>query len=147
MTALAESPVLDQPAPKRRRWLFVAVGAAVVIAGGVLFATRSAGAPASLDAKFLYVRDGRYQAWLSMDGKHDGKIISTDGTTFVGGCVNGQARSEGNYTGLKFQPATVTPAYLPDVPTTEPALLSYIEQNGGDTNGAGKEIDALAEFS
>lgn len=99
--------------------------------------------------QFYYIRDGSYQAWLSMDGAHDGQIISSGDTIAVPGCRNGQALVAGNYTGLRPQPCTPQPAYLADAPTTPTAMAAYLTGKAGSANpnNIGKELMSIAEFN
>lgn len=95
--------------------------------------------------QFLYVPSGSGAAtWYSIDGTHDG--LSIDGTerTSYPGCRNGKQLVGGNYPGLRPQPCTPLPAYLPDLPTDPQRLLRYMEKHfytdPKDPNNVGKSV-------
>lgn len=88
--------------------------------------------------QFYYIHDGPYRAWLSMDGAHDGLVISDGDRIPVPGCRNGRQVEHGN-AGVKSVPCVPRPAYVSDAPTTKSAMVSYL----GSLNSAGKEIYEL----
>ena len=94
--------------------------------------------------QFLYIKDGDYEAWLSMDGTHD-SLIDSDQKMVLPGCRDGVARL-GN-----TAPAacTVQPAYLSEAPTTAGGMAGYIAGLAGSSrpNSLGKELMSLAEFN
>lgn len=99
---------------------------AVLRAAGRHEASQSATTPRG--DQFLYVQDGNYQAWLSMDGEHDGLIYS-DGWIPVPGCTTG---------------CTPDPAFLPGVPTSQSGLSAWLSaQFGDDPNRLGKGVLSL----
>jgi len=95
--------------------------------------------------QFLYVKEGSYEAWLSMDGTHDGAITGSDGKLVASpGCRNGvQLIPDG-----RTLPCTPDPAYVADAPTSTPAMVAYLNRRFGKAgvNGIGKGIMNLLEF-
>ena len=96
--------------------------------------------------EFLYgfLKSGRSelsQQWLSVDGAHAGLMRTGDKSFVVPGCP-GPAAGHG---------CTPTPAFLPDLPTTPRAVLTYLERAYGvhpgksydDLNQLGKSVDEL----
>ncbi len=119
------------------------------MAPGVFLARAAAAAKAAPDVaprpdQFLYVKDGDYEAWLSMDGTHDG-LIDNGEKMDQPGCRNG-VQQLGNTPPAQ---CTVQPAYLSDAPTTPTAMVAYIGSLAGSTrpNSLGKELMGLAEFN
>jgi len=94
--------------------------------------------------QFYYINDGSYQAWLSMDGTHDGLVITDGSGTPVPGCKNGSEIDMGN-SGPQSVPCTPRPAFLADAPTTSTAMATYLGfvDGGGPVNSAGKQIYEL----
>jgi hypothetical protein len=122
---------------------------ALRMAPAVFLARAAAAAKAAPDVaprpdQFLYVKDGDYEAWLSMDGTHDG-LIDNGEKMDQPGCRNGMQQL-GN---TPPAPCTVQPAYLSDAPTTPTAMVAYIGSLAGSTrpNSLGKELMGLAEFN
>jgi hypothetical protein len=120
--------------------------------------------------QFLYVKlritgsgssDGISQYWLSIDGKRNGlQEAGSSGSSVQEGCADGQQKVDTaakgpGYQGPSAVPCTAVPAYLPDLPTSPGALLSYLERTQGVgvgkpglpanalINSLGKEVDGL----
>jgi hypothetical protein len=120
--------------------------------------------------QFLYVKlritgsgpsDGISQYWLSIDGKRNGlQKVGSSASSVEQGCVDGQQKVDTaakgpGYQGPSSAPCTAVPAYLPDLPTSPGALLSYLERTQGVgvgkpglpanalINSLGKEVDGL----
>jgi hypothetical protein len=108
--------------------------------------------------QFLYVRTEYpnakpalrvHEAWMSIDGTHDGLIKSAGSQDPIPGCRNGQAavyKGPDPLPGVT-EPCTPQPAYKADAPTTKQGMLDYIDQNlkgePGDTNALAKNIRDL----
>ena len=68
------------------------------------------------------------QAWLSIDGTHDGLIINGSTRLPDPGCRDGrQAVVGGDATRGATQPCEPQPAYDPNLPTSPDALLKYLD--------------------
>jgi hypothetical protein len=120
--------------------------------------------------QFLYVKlritgsgpsDGISQYWLSIDGERNGRQqVGSLGSSVQQGCVDGRqpvdtADKGPGYQGPSSVSCTAVPAYLPDLPTSPGALLSYLERTQGVgvgkpglpanalINSLGKEVDGL----
>jgi hypothetical protein len=105
--------------------------------------------------------DGISQYWLSIDGERNGlEKVGSSGSTVEEGCVDGRQKVDtalkgGGYTGSSWAACTPVPAYLPDMPTAQNALLSYLRRTQGVgvskpglpanafINSLGKAIDGL----
>ena len=105
--------------------------------------------------------DGISQYWLSIDGKRNGlQEVGSLGSSVQEGCIDGQqevdtAAKGPGYRGPSSAPCTAVPAYLPGLPTSPGALLSYLERTQGVgvgkpglpanalINSLGKEVDGL----
>ncbi len=151
MTAVAEAPAADPQVPKRRRGLLAGVGVMLLaLAGLVAASTVTPTRSDALASRFLYVHDGQYQAWLSMDGKHDGKIMTdpsdTGQDTVVPGCVNGEANGPGPDLTLHTEPCSVQPANFPDAPTTPEGWRAYFMRRDAGTELLAKDVGNEAEF-
>ncbi|MEH0983699.1 CU044_5270 family protein [Micromonospora sp. CPCC 205556] len=110
--------------------------------------------------QFIYTRSRsggtEREAWLSVDGTHDGLIRSTDprdpAEYPVPGCRDGRAAAvKGDRVVPKVTvPCKPEPAYRADLPTDADAMLEYLKRNasgGGptDTNAMAKDVMVLAE--
>ncbi len=104
-------------------------------------ALRSAPAVTPRADQFVYEHDGDYQAWLSVDGTHDG-LVKNPTFVAVPGCVNGTMLAAGNYPGLRPAPCTPQPAYLPDVPTEPGALRAWLRARANGPNEKKDPTDA-----
>ncbi|MGD0554976.1 MAG: CU044_5270 family protein [Streptosporangiaceae bacterium] len=120
--------------------------------------------------QFFYVKlkitgsgssDGISQYWLSIDGERNGlQEVGSSGSSVQPGCVDGRTKVDTaakgpGYQGPSSVSCTAIPAYLPDLPTSPGALLSYLERTQGVglgkpglpanalINSLGKEVDAL----
>lgn len=89
--------------------------------------------PAPRPDQFLYVQQPGYQAWLSIDGTHDG-LIDNGEKTPVPGCRDGVEAGSGQHPGPI--PCTPDPAYLSDAPTTAAAMAQYIVAQAGSNEPA-----------
>ena len=99
--------------------------------------------------QFLYVKEGSYQAWLSMDGTHDGAITDSDGKLVAApGCRDGEQLVPDGNSGPRRLPCTPDPAYVADAPTSESAMVAYLNRRFGQAgvNGIGKGVMSLLEF-
>lgn len=98
-------------------------------------------------SQFYYVKDGTYEAWLSMDGTTTGQVISDGTKTEVPGCQNGKKASGGNQPSVES--CVPDPAYLSDAPTTGPAMSAYLAKSDSkpaDVNSLGKEVMSDLQF-
>jgi hypothetical protein len=97
--------------------------------------------------QFLYVKDGGEEAWLSMDGFHDGQIVVAGQTNVVPGCHGDAVNAKPNSAVQGACPAN--PAYLADAPTTPDAMAAYIAAHfgGAGPNGMGKGILNLLQYN
>lgn len=98
--------------------------------------------------QYWYVAEaGGYQAWLSMDGTHDGLVISNGRRIPVPGCRGGiQSAAD---VGEPNVPCLVAPAYLADAPDDPAAMKRYLAKRlhgDSDPNRVGKELTSLLEF-
>ena len=99
--------------------------------------------------QFLYVSGEGTERWISIDGTHDGLTQTAGSTPMVqSGCRHGIAMVPGNYTGTRPIACTPDPAYLPDAPTSAPAMLAYLQSHYGKAgaNGIGKAAFDLLSF-
>jgi hypothetical protein len=121
--------------------------------------------------QFLYVKlkitgsgasDGISQYWLSINGEQNGLTqVGSAGSSVQPGCVDGQQKVDTaakgpGYQGPSSAPCTAIPAYLPDMPTSPGALMSYLKQTQGVgvgkpglpanalINSLGKEVEGLS---
>ena len=95
--------------------------------------------------QFLYLREGTWEAWLSVDGTHDGRINTgnSDPTT-VPGCVGGLSKVLDKYdrpTG-ETEPCTPKRRYRDDLPTTADEMLKFLQgdDKGRSVNSYGKDV-------
>jgi len=90
--------------------------------------------------QFLYVQDGNYESWLSMDGAHDGAQAKNGTVVTEPGCRNGVQEIPGNPP--RSVPCTPDPAYVADAPTSTPSMVAYLKRHYGaaGANGMGKGI-------
>jgi hypothetical protein len=104
--------------------------------------------------QFLYVsktvsNGSQEEEWYSIDGAHDGLIIEGTTRTPIEACRNGVAMVHGNYQGLRPQPCTPMPAYLPGLPTDPQQLMVYLEKHFGaranEPNTIGRSVDELVD--
>ena len=121
----------------------------------VVFLKQAAAAAVANPAKaprgdqFLYVKDGDYEAWLSMDGAHDGLIHdSAGGIDPEPGCVAGKSKWKNPDGSVATTDCTADPAYFADAPTAPKAMADYIKTNAGSSrpNSLGKELMGIAQF-
>ena len=99
--------------------------------------------------QFLYVSSEGTERWISVDGTHDGLTETAGSAPMVqSGCRRGIAMVPGNYAGTRAVSCTPDPAYLPDAPTSAPAMLAYLQSHYGKAgaNGIGKAAFDLLSF-
>ena len=99
--------------------------------------------------QFLYVKNGSYTAWLSMDGRHDGAVADGNGKLATEpGCRHGVQLAPSAGSGTRSVPCTPDPAYIADAPTSTPTMVAYLNRRFGSAgaNGIGKGIMGLLEF-
>jgi len=142
--------LLPPPAPSRQAHTGPFAAVAIQPAAFLQKAADAARADADFVPRpdqFLYVQQTGYQAWISMDGTHDGLVDNGDKIP-TGGCRDGEQLVAGNYVGLRPQPCTPDPAYLADAPITPTSMIDYIVSHAGSTNpnSIGKEIIDISEF-
>jgi hypothetical protein len=121
--------------------------------------------------QFLYVKlkitgsgpsDGISQYWLSISGERSGlQEVGSTGSSVQEGCVDGRQKVDTadkgpGYNGPSSAPCTAVPAYLPDMPTSPGALMSYLKRTQGVgvgkpglpanalINSLGKEVEGLS---
>jgi hypothetical protein len=105
--------------------------------------------------------DGISQYWLSINGERNGlEEVGSSGNSVQPGCAGGQQKVDTalkgpGYQGPSSEPCTAIPAYLPDMPTSPGALLSYLKRTQGVgvgkpglpanafINSLGKEVEGL----
>lgn len=102
--------------------------------------------------QFYYLRDGKWEAWFSVDGTRDGRIStgSSDPST-VPGCVDGRSRVFDKYdrpTG-ETEPCTPKRRYRDDLPTTPDEMLKVLQGDDKDrpVNSYGKDVLSMFAFS
>lgn len=103
--------------------------------------------------QFVYTRtkqgDGSVrEAWLSVDGTHDGLIAERGQESPLYGCRDGrrQADRQGEVVPGLTEPCEPDPAYLVDLPTDAAGMREYLLNAGGtpgDVNGLGKNVAFL----
>jgi hypothetical protein len=103
--------------------------------------------------QFYYVRRGDYEAWFSVDGTRDGRIITAKNAmqATVPGCVDGRSKVLDKYdkpTG-KTEQCTPRRAYRDDLPTTADGMLKFLEgdDKGRPVNSYGKDVFGMVSGS
>ncbi len=100
--------------------------------------------------QFYYVRRGGYEAWFSVDGTHDGQIITSQNSPITTpGCVDGRSKVLDKYDRPTGATEECTPrrAYRDDLPATADDMLKFLQGNdkGRSVNSYGKDV--LGMFS
>ena len=99
--------------------------------------------------QFLYVRqEGAGEVWLSVDGTHDGLILSPGNRDLIPGCRNGKKDAIKGDRVVGTEVCAPEPAYLPDLPTDVNAMhqylrTTYLPDSEGFTNRLAKGIKDL----
>lgn len=102
-------------------------------------------------SQFYYVKIDDYQAWLSIDGTHDGKVISNGEATPLPGCRNGRQTVVGT-SATGTQACVARGAYLANAPTTATAMKTFLvgsvaSSGTGAANALGKQIASVLQFN
>ena len=100
--------------------------------------------------QFLYLREGKWEAWLSVDGTRDGRVnTGVSGSTTVPGCVDGRAKvlDKSGQPMAETQQCTPKRRYRDDLPTTADDMLKFLQGNDKNrpVNSYGKDV--LTMFS
>ncbi|MGW6929825.1 CU044_5270 family protein [Lentzea sp. NPDC054927] len=129
------------------------VDAAVQLLNHAAAAARSKPDQVPRPDQFYYLRLGGYEAWHSVDGTRDGRIVTATGAAgdTIAGCVDGHRRLFDKYdrpTG-KTEPCTPERAYRDDLPTTADDMLKFLqgEDKGRPVNSYGKDVLAMVSGS
>ncbi|WP_439658516.1 CU044_5270 family protein [Lentzea sp. HUAS TT2] len=116
-------------------------------------AARSKPAEVPRPDQFYYVRNGGWEAWFSVDGTRDGRIIASTGSdpTTTPGCVGGRRKVLDKYdkpTGA-FEECVPTRAYRDDLPTTADEMLKVLQGKDKDrsVNSYGKDVLSMVIHS
>lgn len=101
--------------------------------------------------QFYYLRDGGWEAWLSVDGTHDGRVNTGKGDPphTLPGCVDGRSKmlDKAGQPMSTTQPCTPRRRYRDDLPTTADEMLKFLQgdDKGRPVNSYGKDV--LSMFS
>lgn len=129
------------------------VDAAVQLLNHAAAAARSKPDEVPRPDQFYYVRRGEYEAWFSVDGTRDGRIVTAQNDTpsTVPGCVDGRSKVFDKFdrpTGATEECA-LKRAYRDDLPATADDMLKFLQGNdkGRPVNSYGKDVMGMVGSS
>lgn len=103
--------------------------------------------------QFYYVRDGEWEAWFSVDGTRDGRIVPGNGSPplTAPGCVDGVMKVLDKYDKPTGATEECTPdrAYRDDLPATAEEMLRLLKGENKDrpVNSYGNDVLAMVGHS
>ncbi|MDX8050688.1 CU044_5270 family protein [Lentzea sp. BCCO 10_0798] len=150
LPSTSTDPVRHDAAPTESE---AAVDTAVQLLNHAAAAARSKPDQVPRPDQFYYVRDGGWEAWFSVDGTRDGRIITAADAapSTTPGCVDGVRKVLDKYDKPTGATEKCTPvrAYRDDLPTSADEMLRWLKGDDKDrpVNSYGKDVLGTFRFA